>query len=362
MNSDDRIPSVLWSLPARDHGYHPGATAGGGDVNFAYLREVALAADRLGYFGVMLPTDRDCEDSWVIASAIAPWTKRLRYLVNVRPGLQSPAAAARMTMALERVSNGRLLVNVVAGDDAAANKGNSSSRDHDERDAATREFLHVYSDLLAGKPCPPVYFDGSSDAEIGVTAGAVDKYLMSGEAPDQVAQKIARVKAHAGRRGRRLSFGIRLHVIVRETNDAAWKAAGDLIQHVADDTTASAQQNPERTDMIARQRMARLHGGRRDSPEFSPNLRAGIGRLRDGGTALIGDPAGIAARIRDYQSVGIDTFIMSGSPQLEEVHRFAELVFPLLSVRRHARAAPLHVNKGRFDETIAENFLSRRTG
>src|SRR5207244_13583970 len=86
--------NILWFLPTHGDGRYLGTTTGGREVNFNYLRQIAQAADQLGYFGVLLPTGRSCEDSWVIASAVAPWTERLRYLVAVRPGLQSPSVAA----------------------------------------------------------------------------------------------------------------------------------------------------------------------------------------------------------------------------------------------------------------------------
>ncbi len=89
--------NILWFLPTHGDGRYLGTTTGGREVNFNYLRQIAQAADQLGYFGVLLPTGRSCEDSWVVASAVAPWTERLRYLVAVRPGLQSPSVAARMT-------------------------------------------------------------------------------------------------------------------------------------------------------------------------------------------------------------------------------------------------------------------------
>ena len=92
---------ILWFLPTHGDGHYLGTTDGGRNVNFNYLRQIAQAADQLGYFGVLLPTGRSCEDSWVVASAVAPWTERLRYLVAVRPGLQSPSVAARMTATLE---------------------------------------------------------------------------------------------------------------------------------------------------------------------------------------------------------------------------------------------------------------------
>ena len=88
--------NILWFLPTHGDGRYLGTTAGGREVNFSYLRQIAQAADQLGYFGVLLPTGRSCEDSWVVASAVAPWTERLRYLVAVRPGLQSPSVAARL--------------------------------------------------------------------------------------------------------------------------------------------------------------------------------------------------------------------------------------------------------------------------
>ena len=130
---------------------HLGTTTGGREVNFNYLRQIAQAADQLGYFGVLLPTGRSCEDSWIVASSVAPFTQQLRYLVAVRPGLQSPSVAARMTATLDRVTNGRLLINVVTGGDPVENKGDGIFLAHDERYAVTREFLSVYVDLLVGK-------------------------------------------------------------------------------------------------------------------------------------------------------------------------------------------------------------------
>ena len=132
--------NILWFLPTHGDGRYLGTTTGGREVNFNYLRQIAQAADQLGYYGVLLPTGRSCEDSWVVASAVAPWTERLRYLVAVRPGLQSPSVAARMTATLDRLSNGRLLVNVVTGGDPVENKGDGIFLDHDARYVVTREF------------------------------------------------------------------------------------------------------------------------------------------------------------------------------------------------------------------------------
>ncbi|WP_315744092.1 MULTISPECIES: FMNH2-dependent alkanesulfonate monooxygenase [unclassified Bradyrhizobium] len=376
--------NILWFLPTHGDGRYLGTSEGGREVNFNYLRQIAQAADQLGYYGVLIPTGRSCEDSWIVASAVAPFTERLRYLVAVRPGLQSPSVAARMTATLDRVTNGRLLVNVVTGGDPIENKGDGIYLSHAERYEVTREFLTVYNDLLEGKavnfsgkhiriedgrllfapvqaPRPPLFFGGSSDAGIDVAVDTVDKYLTWGEPPAQVAEKIAKVRAVADARGRKLSFGIRLHVIVRETNAEAWAAADDLIKHVTDETIASAQKIFARMDSVGQQRMLQLHGGRRDKLEISPNLWAGVGLVRGGaGTALVGDPDTVAARIREYQDLGIDTFILSGYPHLEEAYRFAELVFPRLALDRPSNISRLRANTGPFGETIANEQLPLR--
>jgi alkanesulfonate monooxygenase len=329
---------------------------------------------------VLLPTGRSCEDSWIVASALVPLTEQLRYLVAVRPGLQSPSVAARMTATLDRISNGRLLINVVTGGDPTENKGDGIFLSHDERYEVTREFLDVYKALLAGDVVnrkgkhisiedgrllfppvqpggPPLYFGGSSDAGIAVGVRTVDKYLTWGEPPDQVREKISHVGTIAAGLGKKLSFGIRLHVIVRDTNAEAWAAADDLIRHVDDATIAKAQTIFNRMDSVGQQRMAALHGGRRDKLEVSPNLWAGVGLVRGGaGTALVGDPETVAARIKEYAALGIDTFILSGYPHLEEAYRFAELVFPLLPLGHGSEKPAIAVNTGPFGETIANDL------
>ena len=353
--SDTSKANILWFLPTHGDGRYLGTTLGGRDVNFNYLRQIAQAADQLGYFGVLLPTGRSCEDSWVIASAVAPWTERLRYLVAVRPGLQSPSVAARMTATLDRISNGRLLINVVTGGDPVENKGDGIFLDHDERYVVTREFLSVYSDLLAGKtvdlegkhihiedgrllfppvqsPRPPLYFGGSSDAGIDVAADTVDKYLTWGEPPAQVAEKVNRVKAAAAKRRTQARF--RHPPACHRARNQCGSLGG---RRRTDQRTSTTRRSPRRRrysrawTSVGQQRMAQLHGGRRDKLEISPNLWAGVGLVRGGaGTALVGDPQTVAARIKEYQDLGIDTFILSGYPHLEEAYRFAELVFPLL--------------------------------
>ncbi len=372
----DRI-NVLWFLPTHGDSRYLGTSEGGRAVDLPYLTQVAKAADSLGYYGVLLPTGRSCEDSWVVASALAPLTERLRFLVAVRPGLQSPTLAARMTATLDRISNGRLLINVVTGGDPTENKGDGIFQSHAERYEVTGEFLDIYKRVLAGEtvdfqskhfqieggkllfapvqtPHPPLYFGGSSEEGIDVAARSVDKYLTWGEPPAAVAEKLAIVRARAAAEGRTLSYGIRLHVIVRETNEKAWAAADELISRLDDATIAAAQQVFARMDSVGQRRMSELHGGRRDRLEISPNLWAGVGLVRGGaGTALVGDAETVAARIDEYRRLGVDSFILSGYPHLEEAYRFAELVLPRLPLAHAGPRASVSVNMGPFGETIA---------
>jgi len=167
-----------------------------------------------------------------------------------------------------------------------------------------------------------------------VAAEQCDVYLTWGEPPEAVGEKIAAMRAEAAKAGHTLSFGIRLHVIVRETSAEAWAAADSLIRHVSDEDIATAQKAFSRFDSVGQRRMAELHGGRRDKLEVSPNLWAGVGLVRGGaGTALVGNPDEVADRMKEYMALGIDRFIMSGYPHLEEAYRFAELVFPKLPLR-----------------------------
>lgn len=368
---------VLWFLPTHGDSRYLGTTVGGRAVDLPYLQQVAHAADTLGFYGVLLPTGRSCEDSWIVAAALAPLTQNLRFLVAVRPGLQPPAFAARMTSTLDRISNGRLMINVVTGGDPLENKGDGLFASHEERYEITREFLDVYKRILSGEtvdyrgkhihaedarllfppvqtPYPPLYFGGSSNAANNVAATSIDKYLTWGEPPASVAEKIETVRKLAKAQGREVTFGIRLHVIVRETNKEAWEAAESLIQYLDDDTIEAAQKVFARMDSVGQQRMRKLHGGSRGKLEVSPNLWAGVGLVRGGaGTALVGDPETIAERIDEYRRLGVDSFILSGYPHLEEAYRVAELLLPKLPLRHQTKRAGLSLNTGPFGETIA---------
>lgn len=356
---------LFWFFPTFGDGRYLGTPLGARTITLDYLQQIATAIDQLGYTGALLPTGRGCEDAWVTASLLAPATKRIKFLVAVRPGLTTPGQAARMTATLDRFSDGRVLINVVAGGDAEELAGDGITLDHDERYELTDEFLEIWRGYCRGErvqfegkhlrsvggqlsvmpvqqPYPALYFGGSSPAAHDVAAKHVDVYLTWGEPPEKVAAKLDDMRRRATEQGRTLRFGIRLHVIVRETEREAWASAEDLIRYVSDETIAAAKANFSRIQSEGQRRMAELHGGDRSKLVVGPNLWAGVGLVRGGcGTALVGDPDQVSARMREYADLGIDTFILSGYPHLEEAYRVAELLFPVLGVSTPADAAKL---------------------
>jgi alkanesulfonate monooxygenase len=380
--------NVFWFIPTHGDSRYLGTTQGARAADYDYFRQVAIAADTLGYEGVLLPTGRSCEDAWVVASSLIPVTRQLKFLVAIRPGLSSPGLSARMAATFDRLSGGRLLINVVTGGDATELEGDGVFVDHDTRYEITDEFLHIWRAQLTAaheresidfigrhltskggkvlypseqKPHPPLWFGGSSAAAQEIVGEHIDTYLTWGEPPEAVAKKIADVRARAEAHDREIKFGIRLHVIVRETEAEAWAAADRLISKLDDETIARAQASFGKMDSEGQRRMVALHGGKRGSREtleVSPNLWAGVGLVRSGaGTALVGNPEQVVERMNEYAELGIDTFILSGYPNLEESYRFAELVFPLLPNRRRERfTGPL---SGPFGEIVANDLLPK---
>jgi alkanesulfonate monooxygenase len=328
-----------------------------------YLAQIARSAEQLGFEAVLTPTGTWCEDAWLVTAALTRETERLKFLVAFRPGFLSPTLAAQMAATYQRLSRGRLLLNVVTGGETAEQRRFGDHLSHDERYGRTAEFLSIVRGAWSGepydfagahyrvegatvaeppRPLPRIYFGGSSAAAGPVAARHTDVYLTWGEPPDQVAEKIAWIRRLAAAEGRSVRFGIRLHVITRDTSRAAWAEAERLLDAVDPAYVGKAQEALGRSDSVGQQRMVALHeayrtgGGSSRDLEIYPNLWAGVGLVRGGaGTALVGSHGEVADRIEEYAALGIEEFIFSGYPHLEEAYWFGEGVLPEL--RRRAR-------------------------
>ncbi|MDR0761613.1 MAG: FMNH2-dependent alkanesulfonate monooxygenase [Campylobacteraceae bacterium] len=369
--------NVFWFLPTGGDTRYLGKSSAARPANNVYLKQIATTAESFGYDGLLIPTGSGSVDPFITAATLANVTSKIKLLVALRTSaVGGPTVFARQAATLDEALQGRLILNVVPGAYKEELEADGVFLNHDERYEAADEFLTVWRRLLSGekvtfkgkyyhvenaqnlfpsvqKPHPPLYFGGSSDAAHDLTAKHIDAYLSWGEPPHLVAEKIADVKKRAAALGRTVRFGIRLQIIVRETEEEAWAAANKLISHLDDDLIATAQANQNSSDSVGQHRITSLHKGDRSKLEISPNLWAGIGLIRGGaGTALVGDPKIVAQRLQEYIDLGADTFVLSGYPHLEEAVRFAELVFPLLPDKKPFTVENDVVTGGAFDTRL----------
>src|ERR1700722_14655938 len=347
-----------------------------------YMGQIARSAEQLGFAGALTPTSSWCEDAWVMTAALTQVTERFKFLVAFRPGLMSPTLAAQMAATYQRVSGGRLLLNVVTGGDDVEQQRFGDHLSKQARYERAGEFLHIVRELWRGEPVtfagrhydvragqiipaptwPEIYLGGSSAAALDVAAQYADVDLAWGEPPQAVAEKLDAVRTRAKATGRELRFGIRLHVITRSTAAEAWDQANRLLAGLDPAAIERAQEIQRASQSEGQRRMSALHGGgadslrgsptpwagggpalhggRTDSLEVSPNLWAGVGLVRGGaGTALMGSHDEVAERIAEYYALGVDEFILSGYPHLEEAYQVGEGLMPVLR-RRGLLASP----------------------
>lgn len=340
------------------------AAAAGRPPDIEYLAQIARSAEQLGFEAVLTPTGLWCEDAWLVTSALARETERLKFIVAFRPGLTSPVLAAQMAGTFQRLSRGRLLLNVVSGGHSDELRRFGDFTPHDERYARCDEFLAVVRGAwgtepyhLDGQyyqvsgatvfappdPVPDIYFGGSSAPAAGVAARRADVYLSFGEPPSLLADKIGWVRSAAAGEGRTLRYGIRIHVITRDRAEDAWAAADRLLALADPGEFESTERTLAVSESVGQRRQQELLATYRRSRDprdlqVYPGLWAGIGLLRGGaGTAMVGSHGQVADLIEDYAGHGVEEFILSGYPHLEEAYWVGEGVLPEL--RRRGLAA-----------------------
>jgi alkanesulfonate monooxygenase len=323
--------------------------------SWPHCRDITLAADRGGFDSILLPSGYALGiDSVAFASAVAPQLEQLALLVAVRCGEMVVPQLARQLATIDQVLGGRLTVNIISSDLPG------EALPSEPRYRRTREVMQVLRLLLDGKPvdehgefvdlaidpprartvsghCPPMYFGGLSEPAREVAAECADVYLMWPDVMGEVATTISDLRARAATHGRTLRFGYRVHVIVRDTESEARAAAARLVSRLDDGEGARIRARSLDSTSQGVRRQAELRDAAGHEGFVEDNLWTGIGRARSGcGAAIVGDPDQVRAKLLAYEALGIESFILSGYPHLDECERFARDVLPSLD---HARLA-----------------------
>ncbi|MGE0601259.1 MAG: LLM class flavin-dependent oxidoreductase [Dehalococcoidia bacterium] len=356
-------PEFSWFLPTAGdlesfgrHETHRPAT-------MDYLVQVAQAAEDAGFVSVLIPVGDGCEDAWVVGGMVAAQTKALKMLVAVRPGFVAPVVAAKMVSTFDYLMPGRLLVNVVTGGFPAELAADGDFTPHDERYERTAEFMDVMRKYwterkfdhqgkfyrvegckpmvkCATQPYPPLYAGGASEPAEELFAREIDTYLLWGESSAQMSERIARMKTKAAAHGRELRYGVRFHVLSRDTHEEAVAAAEAQLEGVTPEQVARAQSVLTATDSAGESRQRAFLG--REDLWVEPNLWAGIGQVRRGiGVTVLGSHEEVARKFLAFHDMGMSFFILSGYPHLEEAENAGRTWMPLFYDMLRQRNASL---------------------
>jgi alkanesulfonate monooxygenase len=357
--------------PARAGNLAPnvGPEGADGSVYADHLADIARAAEASGFVGGLLVSFPGTDDPWTIAPALARETKTFRFMIAFQPGFVNPVHAARMSASLQRLSGGRLVYNVITGGGGPPQLWWGDRVAHDDRYARTSEFLDVLkgvwkgrpfdftgrfyrvqggglSAALASEPVPEIYFSGSSDAAVAAAGRHADYYLSHLEPFDSLKPKLDRVKERAAREGRKAKVSLRFDILARRTPEEAWKEvergwanvdakAIDRLNRPAGDAVGFARQREFRPKVITHFRDLDV-----DS-HVAPALWGGFNLFRGGpAIGVVGSYEQAAEWLDRYLSAGVDSFVLAGTPHLEEAYRVGEEVLPLVRGRKEARIAP----------------------
>ena len=317
-------------------------------ATFEYNRRVVVGAEAAGFDNVLIPSSFvPGMDPWTLATALGPTLTRMRLLPAVRVGEFDPPMFARAAKNLQQMMSGRLTINIISSERAGETMG---SVERYRRTAEAMSLLRSFwsdetvshdgeywnYDGLTTAPTrtrtpPLMYFGGTSEAARETAAQHADCYLMWIEGVKAIEQLVTEMRERAAAHGRTLRFGLRTHVIVRDTEEAARAAAGDLISELdpAIGRRLKEAAHDHASEGVRRQDALRAAASGDGFAETA--LWTGIGVARSGvGAAITGSTSRVADKIRDYASLGIDAFILSGYPLDDEAARVGATLLPLL--------------------------------
>jgi alkanesulfonate monooxygenase len=318
-------------------------------ASWAHCRNIALTAESHGFDNLLLPSGYALGiDNTVFAAGLAPLLRRMKLLLAIRIGEMWPPQIARQIASLDQMMEGRLTVNIISSEMPGEVLGSA------ERYGRTKEVMDILRALLGGERishrgqfyqidtppprartvsgvCPPLYFGGLSPDARDAAAHGADVYLMWPDVMGEVKSIIADMSARAAAKGRTLRFGYRVHVVVRETEVEARAAADRLLSKLDADAGAAIRAKSLDSESAGVRRQADLRESAGNDGYAEDNLWTGIGRARSGcGAAIVGDPDQVLAKLRAYQALGIEAFILSGYPHAAEADLFGRYVLPKL--------------------------------
>lgn len=312
-------------------------------ATFAYNAKVIRRADELGFANVLIPSSFvPGMDPWTLASALGPVTQSTRLLPAVRVGEFEPAMFARAAKGLQQIMGGRLTINIISSDCVGESRSSAErygrtaeamgllrrfwSDDH-VRHEGEHWTYDVGTDATRTRSAPLMYFGGASELARDVAAEHADVYLMWIEPVAGIAELVADVRRRAAEHGRAIHFGLRTHVIVRDTETEARQAASALVSELDPDIGRRLKEasHDHQSEGVRRQDAQRAAAGADGFVEDA--LWTGIGVARSGvGAAITGSVDQVEAKLRAYADLGIDSFILSGYPLDDEAERVAQLL------------------------------------
>ena len=318
--------------------------------NWENTSKILLEADRLGYNNILCPSSYQVgQDTMTFASAVAPLTKQISLLTAIRCGEVHPPMLARAIASLDHILKGRLTINIISSNLPGTNLSSESryqrSREVIEilKQAWTQDHIsfngEFYQLNLPTEPIRPyqqnggplLYFGGYSAAGQQLCAEHCDVYLMWPETQERLATIMEQMSNKANVLGRTIDFGLRIHVIVRESEDEARSAARRLMSKVESETGEEIRNRALDAKSLGVSRQTEMRDQSDHDGFVEEHLWTGIGRARSGcGAAIVGNPDQVYEKIMDYHSMGIRAFIFSGYPHLDASQTFARYVLPRL--------------------------------